>query len=131
MLYISEYLKVRSYYSDIKQWFATGKGTEAYRPLALLGSGVPAASMFCEHLADADDAALTRLVVMCLLRRHPFGGLFLLWAGAAPISKEVMYQEFAFPWCITLFFPALEAVSGTDVPKINQNLSHHLWPCTQ
>ena len=25
-------------------------------------TGVPAASMFCEHLADADDAALMRLV---------------------------------------------------------------------
>jgi len=26
-----------------------------------IGLGVPAASMFCEHLADADDAALMRL----------------------------------------------------------------------
>ena len=29
--------------------------------------------MFCEHLADASAAALKRLVMMCLLRRHPFG----------------------------------------------------------
>ena len=44
----------------------------AYRPLALLGSGVPAASMFCEHLADADDAALKRLVTVYILQKHPF-----------------------------------------------------------
>ena len=34
----------------------------ACRPLSSFGSGVPAASMFFEHLADADDAAL-----MCLI----------------------------------------------------------------
>jgi hypothetical protein len=45
-----------------------------------------------------------------------------------PISKEVMCQEFAFSWYTTLFFRLLEAVSGTDVPKISQNLSHHLCP---
>lgn len=33
----------------------------AYRPLPSVGSGVPAAAMFEEHLADADDAALMRL----------------------------------------------------------------------
>ena len=33
----------------------------AYRPLPSVGPGVPAASMFCEHLAYADDAALMRL----------------------------------------------------------------------
>ena len=31
--------------------------------------------MFCEHLADADDAALMRLVIVYMLRRHPFGGV--------------------------------------------------------
>ena len=32
-----------------------------YRPLPMVGSGVPAAAIFCENLADADDAALMRL----------------------------------------------------------------------
>jgi hypothetical protein len=31
----------------------------------MVGSGVPAAAIFCENLADADDAALMRLVKMC------------------------------------------------------------------
>ena len=34
----------------------------AHRPLTLFGSGVPAASTFYESLADADDAALMRLI---------------------------------------------------------------------
>ena len=38
----------------------------AYRPLPSVEPGVPAASMFCEHLADADDAALKRLVHIVL-----------------------------------------------------------------
>ena len=29
--------------------------------------------MFCEHLADADDAALIRLYIVYMLWRHPFG----------------------------------------------------------
>ena len=33
----------------------------ACRPLLPVRSGVPAAAMFYEHLADADDAALRRL----------------------------------------------------------------------
>ena len=32
-----------------------------HRPLPLVGSGGPAASTFCESLADADAAALMRL----------------------------------------------------------------------
>ena len=32
-----------------------------YRPLPMVGSGVPAASMFYEHLADASGTALMRL----------------------------------------------------------------------
>ena len=32
-----------------------------HRPLPMVGSGGPAASTFCESLADADDAALKRL----------------------------------------------------------------------
>ena len=39
----------------------------AHRPLALLGSGVPAASTFFESLADADDAALKRPAIVCIL----------------------------------------------------------------
>ena len=34
-----------------------------YRPLPMVQSGVPAASTFYESLADADDAALMRLVI--------------------------------------------------------------------
>lgn len=34
----------------------------AFRPLAMLGSGAIAASMFFEHLADASVAALMRLM---------------------------------------------------------------------
>ena len=42
----------------------------ACRPLTSFGSGVPAASMFSEHLAYADDAALMRLDIFffCPLR---------------------------------------------------------------
>ena len=36
----------------------------AHRPLTSFGSGVPAASTFSESLADADDAALKRLVII-------------------------------------------------------------------
>ena len=32
-----------------------------HRPLSMVGSGDPAASTFCESLADADAAALKRL----------------------------------------------------------------------
>ena len=39
----------------------------AHRPLALLGSGVTAASTFFESLADADDAALKRPAIVCIL----------------------------------------------------------------
>ena len=35
----------------------------AYRLPLMLQSGVPAAAIFCENLADADDAALMRLVI--------------------------------------------------------------------
>ena len=34
--------------------------------------------MFCEHLADADDAALKRLDIVYMLWRHPFGGVSFL-----------------------------------------------------
>ena len=34
--------------------------------------------MFCEHLADADDAALKRLVTVYILHRHPFEGVSFL-----------------------------------------------------
>ena len=58
----------------------------AYRPLPPVGPGVPAASTFSESLADADDAALKRLVISVItylighliakyLRRHPFRGV--------------------------------------------------------
>ena len=58
----------------------------ALRPLTLFGSGVPAASMFFEHLADADDAALMRLINMIAsieLPTHPFGDVSILFAFPA------------------------------------------------
>ena len=42
-----------------------------YRPLPMVGSGVPAAAIFCENLADADDAALMRLVISLKTALYP------------------------------------------------------------
>ena len=38
----------------------------------MVGSGVPAAAIFCENLADADDAALMRLVISLKAARKLF-----------------------------------------------------------
>ena len=55
----------------------------AHRPLTSFGSGVPSASTFSESLADADDAALERLViiftVIITLRRSPFESVSILF----------------------------------------------------
>ena len=48
-----------------------------YRPLPMVGSGVPAASTFYESLADADDAALMRLVISLKTVLNPSGGRLL------------------------------------------------------
>jgi hypothetical protein len=37
----------------------------------MVGSGVPAAAIFCENLADADDAALMRLVISLKTALYP------------------------------------------------------------
>lgn len=37
-----------------------------------------------------------------------------------------MYQESAFFWYITLDFAPETLVSGSDVPKFDENLVHHL-----
>ena len=72
-----------------------------------LQSGVPAASMFCEHLADADDAALMRLVIVfgialslffylhqcssqrkySLCQRRAFCGLSIQWFSSGKMSS--------------------------------------------
>ena len=65
----------------------------AHRPLAVLGSGVPAASMFCEHLADADDAALKRLVTVYILQKHPFKGVSLGSATFAARKRGLFLAE--------------------------------------
>ena len=51
----------------------------AHRPLTSFGSGVPAASMFYEHLADADDAVLKHLFYLHFIG-HPFKGVSFLFA---------------------------------------------------
>ena len=48
--------------------------------------------MFCEHLADADDAALMRLVIMYMLWRHPFGGLSFL-SSIFPARKTAFFMD--------------------------------------
>ena len=78
-----------------------------------IGLGVPAASMFCEHLADADDAALMRLVMMCLLRRHPFEGVYFLSATFRPEKRPLS-------WLSTLKTPSRpekQAFLWTTAPK--------------
>ena len=47
--------------------------------------------MFCEHLADADDAALMRLVIMYMLWRHPFGGVSFL-SSIFPARKRGVFM---------------------------------------
>ena len=46
------------------QWAFAAQQERIYRPLLSVGSGVPAAAMFYEHLADTDDAALRRLLIV-------------------------------------------------------------------
>ena len=55
----------------------------------MVGPGVPAASMFCEHLAGADDAALMRLVMVCLFRDILSGCLFFAYMGG--LLNEKLY----------------------------------------
>ena len=96
----------------------------AHRPLALLGSGVPAASMFCEHLADADDAALKRPAIVCILhifyifsscrprkcpfswklssnspsypRKHPFSWKLASFCCSYPQKRLILWTEVSF-----------------------------------
>ena len=49
----------------------------AHRPLSSFESGVPAASTFCESLADADDAALKRLAVIFTAIIRLYGDILL------------------------------------------------------
>ena len=75
----------------------------AHRPLTSFGSGVPAASTFSESLADADDAALKRLVMKCLLRRHPFGGVSFLFSTFAAINLSTLSTRMPYFMDGTIF----------------------------
>ena len=73
---------------------------------------------------------ISNLLILNSFTETSFRGCLFCVQEPVFILKEVMYQENANSWYITLFFRLLEAVSGTDVPKISRNLSHHLCPRT-
>ena len=55
----------------------------AQQPAAAGSDSVPAASMFYEHLADADDAALKHLVMVFVLQEHSSKGVSFLFTTFA------------------------------------------------
>ena len=96
----------------------------AHRPLALLGSDVTAASTFFESLADADDAALKRPAIVCILhtffvfppcpprkcpfswklssnspsypRKHPFSWKLASFCCSYPQKRLILWTEVSF-----------------------------------
>ena len=76
----------------------------AHRPLALLGSGVTAASTFFESLADADDAALKRPAIVCI--SHTFFVFLPCRPRKCPFSWKLSF-------CCS--YPQKRLISWTEV----------------
>ena len=61
----------------------------------MVGSGVPAAAIFCENLADADDAALMRLVISLKNGSLPIRRA-IIGLNSAVRQKASNYTEFYY-----------------------------------
>ena len=78
----------------------------------MVGSGVPAAAIFCENLADADDAALMRLVIS-------------LKNGSLPIRRAIIGLNSAARKLFCIFENNISAQNVSITYNITNTIDYH------